>query len=234
MNEIINTIVKGGIDITITDVDSFKESVWGIVKRNVKGFGLSVRGQMSLSEPEGVSLDVQCDTPTSTNLQLQAVAGGNGGGSVIGGPSPITVSKMKAVQTIDTPGGALVVAPTYNLDDSKGDVSIAFARDSSSSIQVDVNTDMAAKVSLMQRIGSNNVIKPSITNDGQFELNYDTRVDYGTITTTYKPNHHVNIKWSDGPWQANFKIPMEGYYNMQDGVKISVKTKIDVNPNDFI
>ena len=123
------------------------------------------------------------------------------------------------------------MAPTYDLGASKGDLSLAFAMDGSSSIQVDVNTNKQAKLSLSQRLGSNHVIKPSITNSGQFEMDYSTTaMDLGTITTTYKPKHHVNIKWSDGPWQADFNIPMEGYYNLQDGVKISVKTKVDINP----
>jgi len=192
-----------------------------MVQRKIKGFGLSARGQISVSAPESLDLDFACDTPSDTRLQMKASAGKDGS---------FSVSEVKAVQTVGTLGGSVIVAPTYNLDSSKGDLSVAFAKDNINSIQVDVNTDKEAKLSLTQKLGASHILRPSITSDRQFELDYETRVDYGTITTTYKPNHHVNVKWSDGPWQANFLAPMDGYYNFKDGVKISVKTKVDVNP----
>lgn len=210
--------------MNILDVDAFKETIWGSIKSNIGAFGVAAKGKFSASAFDSVALDLSCDAPTSTKLFTEASAGKDGA----------SLSKVKAVQTADVAGGALVVSPTYHVGSNKGDLSVAFALDGSSSVQVDVNTDKAAKLSLTQRVGDRNVVRPSITNDGQLEVSVDTAVEpIGTITTTYKPNHHVNIKWADGPWQANFQIPMEGYYNMQDGVKISVKTKVDVKPGDF-
>ena len=201
------------------DVDTFKDTVWGKVQKKVNGFGLTAGAKLSVAAPEDVDLEFQCDTPSDTKL---AVLASTSGGKV-------TVNKVKAVQALDTKAGAIIAAPSYDLGTKKGDLSLAFAKDDASSIQIDVNTDKDAKVTLTQRLGANHVIKPSLTTDGQFELDYDAKVEYGTITTTYKPNHHVNVKWSDGPWQANFMAPMSGYYNLNDGVKVSVKTKVDID-----
>ncbi|CAB9497989.1 expressed unknown protein [Seminavis robusta] len=214
--------VFGGIDVTVQDVDAFKETVWGMVKRNVKGFGLSARGQFSVTNIDKVDLDFQCDTPTDTVLQMKASAGKDGS---------FSVSKVKAVQTIDAAGGTVIAAPTYDLGSSKGDLSLAYAKDNTNSIQLDINTDNDAKLSLMQRLGSNHIVRPSITKDGQLEVKYETRVEIGTITTTYKPNHHIDIQFADGPWQANLNAPMDGYLGLDGGCKVSVKTKVDINPD---
>ena len=216
---------QAGIDVQIKDVGSFKESIWGMVTRPFGDFGLTAKAKGSIQDPSSLELSLQLDTPTDTSLMMEASAGKGGS---------FGVSKVKAAQTVDALGGSLILAPTYDLDASKGDVSVAYGRDSSSNVQVDVDTDGGAKLSLMQRVGENHVLRPSITKAGQFEMNYDTRLDYGTVTTTYKPNNYVNVKWSDGPWEANFNAPMEGYYNMKEGVKISVKTKVDLNTGSLL
>jgi hypothetical protein len=191
-----------------------------MVKRSIKGFGLSVRGDLASSNMETVDLDLKCDTPSDTLLQLKATIG----------PKTCTVSKFNAAQTVDVLGGALKVSPRYSVDSSTGDVSVAYARDNTQSIQLDVDSRSNAKLSLMQKLGSSHVLKPSITSKGQFEMDYEASVDKGKVTTTYKPDHYVNVKWADGPWQANFNAPMHGFYGFEQGVKVSVKTKVDVNP----
>lgn len=211
----------GGIDVTVLDVDSFKESAWGMVQKTVMGFGLSARGQLSVTKRDKADLEFKCSTPSDTVLTMKASADKAG----------FSVSTVKAVQTLDAAGGTVIAAPTYDVGSSKGDLSLAYARDKSQSVQLDVNTDKDVRISLMQRLGSNHVIRPSITNSGQFEFDYETRVELGTITTTYKPNHHINIKFADGPWQANLNAPMEGYWGLEGGCKVSVKTKVDVNPD---
>ena len=190
-----------------------------MVKRSVGSFGLTAKGKGSVRDLENVELSLQCDAPTDTTLSVEALAGKSG----------FEISKVKAVQSVSVLDGTFIVAPSYDLASSKGDISVAYGRDSSSNVQVDVDTDGGGKLSLMQRVGDSHVLRPSITKSGQFEMNYDTRLDYGTVTTTYKPDNYVNVKWSEGPWQANFNAPMDGYYSMKEGVKISVKTKVDVN-----
>lgn len=222
--------VAAGIDVQIKDVDSYKESIWGMVTRSVGDFGLTLKAKGSpMSDPSNTELSIQCDAPTDTVLSLEAAATA-GGKSGFG----FGVSKVKAVQSVDALGGSLILAPSYDLAKSKGDLSVAFAKDSDSNVQVDVDSEGGAKLSLMQRVGDNHVLRPSITKSGDFELNYDTQTDFGKVTTTYKPNSYVNVKWSDGPWQANFNAPMDGYYNMKEGVKISVKTRMDVNTGSLI
>lgn len=191
------------------------------MKRTIKGYGLSARGEFSVTDPDTVDLDLQCDTPYETTFQVHAAAR----------PNSLSVSKIRATQTVDALDGAFVIAPTYYLDSSRGDVSVAFARDNTRNIQVDLNTDQTAKLSLMQKIGESHILRPSLTSRGQFEMEYENKVDKGTVTATYKANNFVNIKWADGPWQANFNAPMDGYFNFKDGVKVSVKTKVDVNPS---
>jgi hypothetical protein len=207
------------VDVAVKDVDTFQDTVWGKVSKKVKGFGLGAGAKLSVAAPSDVDLEFTCDTPSDTKLQVQASASSGA----------FTVDKVKAVQALDTPAGSIVASPSYNLGSKKGDLSLAYAKDDASSIQLDISTDKDYKVTLTQRLGDNHVIKPSITSDGQFAVDYDVKNDYGTITTTYKPNSHVNVKWSDGPWQANFMAPMGGYYKLNDGVKVSVKTKVDVD-----
>ena len=202
----------------------FQETIWGKVQKTVRGFGLGAGARLAIATPGDVDLDFQCDTPTDTKLTVQAST--NGG--------EFSVDKVKGIQALDTPVGAVIAAPSYDLGTGKGDLSVAFAKDDASSIQVDTNTDKDVKVTLTHRVGASHVIKPSYTSDGQFELDYDAKVEYGIITTTYKPDHHINVKWSDGPWQANFLAPLSGYYNLQDGVKVSVKTRVDVDYSSLL
>ena len=111
--------MKGGIDVTIQDVDSFKESVWGKVQKKVKGFGLTAAAKLSIASPQDVDLDFACDTPSETKLMVQAKNSASG----------FTVKKLKAIQAFDTKAGAVVASPTYDPVTQKGDLSVAFATD---------------------------------------------------------------------------------------------------------
>lgn len=210
------------MDVTVKDTESIPPySVWGAVKRSVKGFGILVRGEVESANVDTVDVDLKCDAPSDTLLEMKATVG----------PKTFSVSEVKATQTFDAIGGAFMVSPTYSVGSATGDVKVAYAKDNTQSIQIDVDTNNNAKLSLMQKVADGHVLKPSITTKGQFEMEYETSIDKGKVSTTYKPNHYVNVKWSDGPWVANFNAPMDGYYNFKEGVKVSVKTKVDVNPN---
>jgi len=222
----INDKCQAGIDVEIKDVDSYKESIWGMITRPLGDFGITFKAKGSpIADPGNAEIGLQLDAPTDTTLTVEAttVKGGSFG-----------VKKVKVVQSVKAGNGAVIFAPSYDLENAKGDLSVAYGQESLRNVQVDVDTNGDAKLSLMQRIGDSHIIRPSITNSGDFELSYDTRIDYGTVTTTYKPNSYVNIKVADGPWQANFNAPMEGYYKFTEGAKISIKTKVNVDTGALI
>lgn len=67
---------KGGVDVTVTDVDKKPDtSFWGVVKKFVPGIGdVSIRADMDADAPETVDFDVRTNT-FGTSLVLKGQAG---------------------------------------------------------------------------------------------------------------------------------------------------------------
>ena len=192
--------------------------IWGRIKGSVSGIGLSAKVDTSSKDMSALGLDLQAAAPSGTTLQVTGVANTET-------PS-LTVGNIKVTQKIKTDVGDFIVAPMYNLGSSTADVSLAYGRDDTS-VKIDVNMDKQ-KITVSQGIGENNVIKPSITSEGDVELAYTRTVGSGSVTAAYKPDSHASVTYEDGPWVATVTAPIDGFYKPTDSVKFNVRRAVDV------
>ena len=133
-------------------------------------------------------------------------------------------------------GGQLNIDPRYDLRSKRADATVGYTfRDTS--LMVDGNN---RKLTLSQMIGRSNAIIPSLkfgmqdgtTDKKRIDFNLKCRRDLqdgGQVSTTWKPDDYVSIQWIDGGWNARIYAPIDGYYNIKGGVKLSVKQNVDVS-----
>lgn len=134
--------------------------------------------------------------------------------------SNVSVSKVNVKKSL----GGLTVNPRVTLGD-KTDVSVAYDWENTS-VKVDAVRD-AQKLTIAQKIGENNLIRPSITTGGDFSVDYERTLDTGTtLTTTLSPNDSVNVKLEDGPWMCNINAPVDGL--SFDGITIAIKRNVEI------
>ena len=109
----------------------------------------------------------------------------------------------------------------------KADVGVSFAMGSAS-----VSMDSATKkVTLAQVVGgpdSNLLIIPSISmKTGQVEVAWQRKFEsFGTVTTTVKPSESINVKWTQGSYEANVYAPIDG--SKSNKVDVSIKKRVDL------
>lgn len=202
-------------------MDEMPFSLWGKVKRTVGMFDLSAKASTKSTAMNKFSLDLQAAAPTSgTAFQLTGTADSE---DLTASPGTI-----KVTQKIDAGDvGKFTVVPKYNFGSSKADVKVSFARDDTV-VTVDADLDKQ-KLTLSQAIGDNNVIVPSITSDGDVELEYTRSIGTGALTAGYKPDSYVGLTYEDGPWSATVTAPITGLYK-PTGVKpsFSIRRSVDV------
>ena len=192
--------------------------IWGRIKGTVSGFGLSAKVDTSSKDTSALGLDLQAAAPSGTTLQVTAVADTET-------PS-VTFGNVKVTQKIQTDAGDFVIAPKYNLASSSADVSISYGRDDTK-VTIDANMDKQ-KITVSQGIGENNMIKPSVTSEGDVELSYTRTIGPGALTAAYKPDSHASLSYEDGPWVATVTAPIDGFYKPSEKVKFNVRRSVDV------
>lgn len=135
--------------------------------------------------------------PTGTGLLVS--------GSVDTDNGIVALENVKVSQNVDSLGGVWSVVPSYNLGSQKGNVKLAYG---SSGISVSLDADIdQQKLTVAKGFGAN-VIAPSITNQGDVEVQFTRQLPTGSVTATIKSNDSINVKWSDGKWVANVKAPI--------------------------
>uniref|UniRef100_A0A7S3PD84 Uncharacterized protein n=2 Tax=Amphora coffeiformis TaxID=265554 RepID=A0A7S3PD84_9STRA len=192
--------------------------LWGRVKGKVGDFGLSARVDTSSKDTSALGLDLQAAAPSGTTLQVTAVAD-------TASPS-VTVGNVKVTQKIQTDAGDFVIAPKYNVGSGATDVSLSYGRDDTK-VTIDANMDKQ-KITLSQGMGENNLIKPSITSEGDVELSYTRTIGPGALTANYKPDSHASLIYEDGPWVATVTAPIDGFYKPSESVKFNIRRSVDV------
>lgn len=204
----------------VENVDSMPFSLWGKLKRSFGGWNLSAR------------FDSSSDDLNTWGVDLRAVgAGGSTALQATGAASLAAtyaeVSNLKLTQKVNGLGGSWTLIPRFNVRSRKADMTVAYAIEDTVVI-VDAASNKQ-KVTINQRIGENNAVSPSITTDGEVDFEYRRSLASGSLSATVKPNDSINLKWEDGPWEANFKVPMEGFHKLRDhGVKVNVRRNVDV------
>lgn len=148
--------------------------------------------------------------PSETGLLLSGTADTDAG--------TISLENVKVSQNVDTVDGVWTVIPSYNLVTQQGNVKLAYGNPGVS-LSLDANMDQQ-KVTVAKGFGTN-IIAPSITNQGDVEVQVTRRFETGFVTATIKPNESVNVKWSDGKWVANVKAPMNGDFAKEAKITLS-------------
>jgi hypothetical protein len=194
-------------------------SVWGSLRKSVRGWNLKAKVDAESDNLNSVDFDVQADGgPTS--LLLRAA------GNVDAKAKSVEVTEVGLKQSFDAPGGDLSFAPNYNIASRKADVRVEYAVDDTR-ITVDADMDKQ-KVTVARRINSENSIAPSITSDGDVELEYRRVIRDGVLTANYRPNDSTSFKYEEGPWVAKADVPMDGFYKLSSGTKFSIRRSIAV------
>lgn len=137
----------------------------------------------------------------------------------------VAISNVKVSRRMDVMDGELTIVPSYNVAARKVDVNFAYEMEDTI-VELDVAPSKQI-LTVSQRLGDN-VVTPSITTDGEFDLQYRRSLPSGSLTATYKPNDSVEVEWEDGPWQATVTTPMDGFYKA-DGFKINFRRNVVLN-----
>lgn len=196
-------------------------SVWGSLKKPVRGWNLKAKVDTVSENLNSVDFVVQAEGgPTSLLLRAS--------GNVDAKSKTGKVTEVGLTQAFTAPGGDLSLSPRFNLDSRKADVRVEYGIDDDAThITVDADMDRQ-KVTVARRINAGNLVAPSITSDGDVELEYRRVVRGGVLTAKYRPNDATSLEFEEGPWVASAQIPMDGFYKLSSGTKFSIRRSISV------
>lgn len=196
-------------------------NIWGKVKRSVAGWDLQAKLDTDSDRFRQVDIDVEAEGgPTDCKLRAQ--------GSVDTSAQTGELREVGLSQSFDAPGGNMAVSPSYNLASKKADVVLAYEnQDTDTTVTIAADMD-SQRVTVSQRIDDDNEISPSITSDGDIELQYKRIMGDGVMTANYKPNDSTSVKYEEGPWVASANFPMDGYYQL-GGPSLNIKRSIKVD-----
>lgn len=225
------------------DVERPRASLWGMAATKTSRLPqISIRGDYDAKdENDAVDLDLRLkDVLTRNNMNLRVL------GSYNLKSQTVKADLVSTSVSIDPPviGGKFKIDPQYDLNSMRPDATVGYSfRDTS--FQVD---GRSKKLTISQFFGNKkNKIVPSLklgaredsnSEDGSgnssflkdFSLSYSRSLsEGGKITATWKPDDSLSVQWNDGGWNANIRAPIDGYYKINGGVKLSVKQNIDVS-----
>lgn len=135
----------------------------------------------------------------------------------------LSVSKIQLSKSLDALGGTLSLNPSYDLETRAPDATVGYSYGPTS-----FRVDAQKKQFTVAHSFANNVISPTVSASGDFSLSYSRELADGIMTTTWTPDDSIKIQWTDGAWDAVVMAPIEGYYNTNGGIKVSMKRNIDV------
>lgn len=204
--------------MSVTDDQAMPYSLWGKIKKTVGGVGLSAR------------MDTKSSNMNSFDLDLQAVKGPTGiqlKGKADTEDNSVAINNLKLSQKIAAPGGSLTLVPKYNIPKQKADITLSYGTDMGT-ITIDANKDKQ-KVTISKDFGDEiGAVKPSITTDGDVELQYSRSLGSGSVAASYKPNEYAEVTYTDGPWEATVTAPMDNFENYANRIKFNLKRSVDV------
>ena len=192
--------------------------LWGRIKKTVGGVSLMARAETKSSNMNKFDVDLLASVADSKVL-LEGVADAEA--------SSVSVENVEVTQGFDAPGGSLTVKPRYNIPSGKGDVKVAYAV---SDVKVTIDaTKTKQKVAVEKFLGGDlGSIKPSINTNGDIEVDYIRPLGSGILTVGYKPNTVVDLKYTDGPWEATISAPANNLRNFDKEVNFKVRRAFDV------
>lgn len=237
-----------------TDLASLPRKVFGTLKTNVGGWGVTAGATKTMASGEtDITVDAAND---DADLSISLVATADGG-----------VDSISATKGIDLDGGSLTVTPSYSLGSEEADVVVGYdggdtsvvLTASADSQEVVINHDMgdtsvqltaskdaqevvlnhsmgdtgvtltasadAQEISISQQIDDDNKVTPTINNSGDISVEWERSLgDDNSLTATVKPDDSVAIEWKDDNWTANIDADLNGI----DVSGVSISAKRDV------
>lgn len=214
--------VEGGVNMKVDSLAGEAPfNIWGKVKRSVAGWNVQAKLDTASNQFRRVDIDVEAEGgPTDCKLRAQ--------GSVDTSAQSGEVREVGLTQSFEAPGGNMAVSPSYNLASRKGDVVVAYENiDTDTTVTIAADMDKQ-RLTVSQRIDEDNEISPSITSDGDIEVQYKRVMGDGLMTANYKPNDATSLKYEEGPWVASANFPMDGFYQVgRPGLAVKRSVKID-------
>lgn len=200
------------MNLRVDDTGEMPFTVWGKVKSTLMGWNVAARVSADSTNINKLGLDVQASGgPVGTGIQVT--------GSADADALTAKIASVKLSQSVQALGGSLTVEPGYNLNAEKANVKVVYGIDGTAVV---VNADATTQmVTVLQQLGDNNRIAPSITSDGDVTLEYRRAIQTGSLTATLKPKDSVNLRWADGKWMVNVNAPIEGVGINAEGIKFS-------------
>lgn len=136
-----------------------------------------------------------------------------------------TVERINLKQSLKVLAGLVVVSPRFDVGTKAANVGVSYSLDTGTSVNIDSGSK---RVTIAQFLGERNVIIPSLSMAGDFDVSYQRMFNnWGKITTSFRPKESINVQWEGGPWVANVHAPMEGYTKFH-GVDFSFRRQVDV------
>jgi hypothetical protein len=191
--------IKGGITVRGNDNGSLPYTVWGKIKKQFGKWNVATKLDTSSKKLELVSVE---GTVSGKSTQFQ-----------IKGQYDIQqqtgkVSTIQAIQKLDTASaGSIKIHPKYNVETQQTDVSVSYGiRDTVIIVDANINEQ---KITLQQNFGNdNNIIAPSITNTGEFDIEYSRAIgENGIASVQFQQNNGFIFQYEDPTWIASLITP---------------------------
>lgn len=140
---------------------------------------------------------------------------------------------MLASTSIDAPfgiPGKVVVNPRYDLQNRIPDATVGYAYNNTS-LKIDAQQRRVTLSQAFGRRNRNRIIPTFYTKTGDICLSCSRDLSGGgRVTTVWKPDDSIALRWSDGDWDATIRSPLEGWF-LKDGsgIKVSMKRNVGVS-----
>ena len=124
--------------------------------------------------------------------------------------------------------GKLTVNPRYDLQKKVPDATVGYSVDKTM-LKMDVQKRQFTLSQIFGKKNRNQVVPTISTKTGDVSVSYSRDlVGSGKVTTTYKPDDSIAVKWTDGDWDATLRAPLEGWLP-KGGVKFGLKRNVGVS-----
>jgi hypothetical protein len=237
-----------------TDLASLPKKVFGTLKTNVAGWGLTAGANRDMASG---ATDLTLDADNSdADLSVKVIATADGG-----------IDSISATKGLKIDGASLTITPSYSLASEDADVVVTYdngdtnveltasadsqevvikhdmgdtsvqltASKDSQEVVLDHSMDKTSikltasadnqEVTISQQIDDDNKISPTINRNGDISVEWVRSLgDDNSLTATVKPDESIDVEWKDDNWTANMSAGLSG--TNIGGLSISAKRDV--------
>jgi len=208
-----------------SDLASLPKSVWGKVKTDVSGWGVSARADIDAQDLSAADVEVDADnSDADLAIRLTASAGSSGG----------SVKTVEATKGMDMDGARITINPRYNVADEQADIVLGYNNDATD-VKLTASAD-SQEVVVSHKL-ENTGIKLTASADSQ-EVEIDHKIDNTGIKLTASVDNQeltlsqqLNDRDRVSPTlNSNGDISVEWERTLDDDSRLTATVK----PNDSI